>query len=80
VFSYRGSPSWLLITVDAAHRAGMREAELTTDDGTQTALRWFHLDRSGSSGGGIPADLHQIAALRLLPGPGGEPLVARFSS
>jgi hypothetical protein len=78
VFSYLGSPSWLLITVNATHRADLQAAELVMDDGRQVPLRWFHLDRSGSSGGGVPVDPHHISVLRLLPGPGGEPVVARF--
>jgi hypothetical protein len=80
VFSYQGNPDWLLITVDPAHRADLRSAELVTDEGTQVPLGWFHLDASGSSGGGIPLDPHQVSVLRLLPGAGGEPLVARFGS
>jgi hypothetical protein len=79
VFSYHGSPSWILITVDPAHREGLRTAELVTDDGTQLPLRWFSLDRTGSSGGGIPIDPQRVSVLRLLPGGGGTPLVARFA-
>jgi hypothetical protein len=78
VFSYEGSPSWVLITVDPADRAGLRSAELVTDDGTQVPLRWFHLDASGSSGGGIPVDPKRVSVLRLSSASGGEPLVARF--
>jgi hypothetical protein len=80
VFSYQGAPSWLLITVDPAHRADLRGAELVMDDGRQVPLNWFHLDPSGSSGGGIPVDPHHVSVLRLLPGSGGQPLVARFAS
>lgn len=80
VFSYEGAPSWLLITVDPAHRADLRGAELVMDDGRQVPLNWFHLDPSGSSGGGIPVDPHHVSVLRLLPGSGGQPLVARFAS
>jgi hypothetical protein len=80
VFSYQGEPSWLLITVDPAHRADLRSAELVMDDGSQVHLNWFHLDPSGSSGGGIPVDPHNVSVLRLLPAPGGQPLVARFAS
>jgi hypothetical protein len=79
VFSYQGAPSWLLITVDQGHRADLRGAELVMDDGRQVHLNWFHLDPSGSSGGGIPVDPHQVSVLRLLPATGGEPLVARFT-
>ena len=79
VFSYQGAPSWLLITVDQGHRADLRGAELVMDDGRQVHLNWFHLDPSGSSGGGIPVDPHQVSVLRLLPATGGEPLVAHFT-
>jgi Putative zinc-finger len=77
VFSYVGSPDWLLITVDPGHR-DMRGAELVLDDGSQTPLRWFRLDGSGTSGGALTVDPHEMSVLRLLPAPGGEPLVARF--
>jgi Putative zinc-finger len=80
VFSYVGSPSWLLITVDGAHRADPRAAHLVMDDGRRVPLRWFHLDSSGASGGALPVDAHDLSVLRLLPAPGGEPLVARFGS
>lgn len=79
VFSYQGAPNWLLITVDPAHRADLRSAQLVMDDGRQVPLNWFHLDPSGSSGGGIPVDPHHVVVLRLLPGAGGDPLVAHFS-
>jgi hypothetical protein len=78
-FSYQGNPDWLLITVDPAHRADIRSAELVTDDGSRVPLGWFHLDSSGSSGGGIPVDPHNVSVLRLQPA-GGEPLVAHFGS
>jgi hypothetical protein len=80
VFSYQGAPNWLLITVDPAHRADLKDATLVLDDGSQVKLNWFHLDASGSSGGGLPVDPHRVAVLRLLPGTGGQPLVAHFSS
>jgi hypothetical protein len=80
VFSYQGAPSWILITVDPADRADLRRAQLVMDDGRQIPLNWFQLDLSGSSGGGIPVNPHSVSVLRLLPGAGGEPLVAHFSS
>jgi hypothetical protein len=80
VFSYQGRPNWLLITVDPADRADLQNARLVMNDGSEILLRWFHLDASGSSGGGIPVDPHSVSVLRLLPGTGGEPLVARFTS
>ncbi len=54
VFSYKGAPNWLVVTVDPAHRADAQSAELVMNDGRQVPLQWFHLDRTGSSGGGIP--------------------------
>jgi hypothetical protein len=78
-FSYKGAPNWLVITVDSAHRASAQTAELVMNDGRQLPLGWFHLDPSGSSGGGIPVDPHDVQFLRLSPGSGGEPLVAHFT-
>jgi hypothetical protein len=78
VFSYEGAPNWVQITVDPAHRADLSAAQLVLDDGRQVPLNWFHLDPTGSSGGGIPVDPHQVSVLRLLPGADGEPLVAHF--
>jgi hypothetical protein len=80
IFSYQGSPSWMLITVDTGNRSGLQGAQLVMNDGSQVPLNWFHLDPSGSSGGGIPVNPHDISVLRLLPAPGGQPLVARFAS
>jgi len=80
VFSYQGAPNWLLITVDPTHRADLSRAELVMDDGSTRTLNWFQLDPSGSSGGGIPVDPHHVSVLRLLPGAGGQPLIAHFTS
>jgi hypothetical protein len=79
VFSYQGAPNWIQITVDPAHRADLRTAKLVLDDGSQRRLDWFHLDPTGSSGGGIPVNPHDVQVLRLLPGAGGQPLVAHFA-
>jgi hypothetical protein len=80
VFSYKGRPNWLVITVDPAHRADLNSAQLVMDDGSRVPLSWFHLDSSGSSGGGIPVDPDNVSVLRLLPGAGDQPLVAHFTS
>jgi hypothetical protein len=79
VFSYQGSPNWIQITVDPGRRADLQSAELVMNDGRQMQLNWFHLDPTGSSGGGIPVDPHDVSFLRLLPGSGGEPVVAHFT-
>ena len=78
VFSYQGSPSWVLITVDPGHRQDLKSAEFVMNDGRRVPLGWFHLDSSGSSGGGIPVDPHNVSVLRLLPG-AGQPLVAHLT-
>ena len=80
VFSYKGSPSWVLVNVDPAHRSALKGADLVTDDGTRVRLNWFNLDSSGSSGGSIPVDPDRVSVLRLEPGQGGVPLVANFTS
>ena len=79
VFSYRGSPSWALITIDPGHRQTFQSAELVMNDGRQVPLSWFHPDSSGSSGGGIPVNPQNVSVLRLLPAPGGQPLIAHFN-
>jgi hypothetical protein len=79
VFSYQGSPDWIQINVDQGHRAGLSSAELVLNDGRQIPLHWFRLDPTGSSGGGIPVNPHDVSFLRLGPGTGGEPLVAHFT-
>jgi hypothetical protein len=80
VFSYKGSPSWVLVNVDPAKRPGLKGAELVTDDGTRIPLGWFNLDASGSSGGSIPVDPDHVTVLRLEASGGGAPLIAHFSN
>jgi hypothetical protein len=65
-FGYEGSPSWLLLTVNPAHRDAVKRAELVTRDGRTIPLRSFDLDRSGSWGGAIPVKLYKVASIRLL--------------
>jgi hypothetical protein len=77
VFGYEGDPSWLMVIVDPADRAGIRGAELVLDDGQRVALPSFALDpANGSWGGAIPVPLDRVSVVRLLPEQG-EPLVAR---
>jgi len=78
VFSYEGSPSWVLITVGAQYRAGLTAAKLVMDDGSQVPLQWFHLDAGGGSGGAIPVDPQHVSVLRLAAGNGAQVLVAKF--
>ena len=76
-FAYQGSPSWMLVVVDPAHRAAVTGAELVTVDGDRIRLRSFALDpANGSWGGALPVDLHEVAVIRVLAA--GEPLIAKL--
>jgi hypothetical protein len=79
VFGYQGSPSWLLVTVDPAHRGMVTSGELVTKDGRTIPLRSLELDRrDGSWGGAIPVNLYDVASIRLLGERPGEVLEASF--
>jgi hypothetical protein len=75
-FGYEGTPSWLLLTVDPAHRGDVETGELVTRGGRTIPLRSFALDRRGSWGGAIPVKLSQVASIRLLGDRPGEVLQA----
>jgi putative zinc finger protein len=77
-FGYEGSPSWVLVTVDAGRRDGLARGELVTRDGRTIALPKLELDRNGSWGGAIPVNLYKVASIRLLGDSPGETLEASF--
>jgi hypothetical protein len=77
-FGYEGSPSWLLLTVDPAHRDTVETGELVTKDRRTIPLPSLRLDRRGSWGGAIPVKLYQVASIRLLGDSPGEILQASF--
>jgi Putative zinc-finger len=77
-FGYEGSPSWLLLTVDAGHRDAVKRAELVTRDGRTIPLRSLGLDSEGSWGGAIPVSLYDVASVRLLGARHGDVLRASF--
>ena len=77
-FGYEGSPSWVLVTVDAGHRDAVTRAELVTRDGRTVALPRLELDRNGSWGGAIPVNLYKVASIRLLGKTPGQTLEAGF--
>jgi hypothetical protein len=79
VFGYQGSPSWLFVTVEPAHRDTVTSGELVTTDRRTIPLRSFELDRRGSWGGAIPLDLSELASIRLLGERPGEVLQASLS-
>jgi hypothetical protein len=78
-FGYEGSPSWLLLTVEPAHRDAVTSGELVTKDGRKIALPSLELDRKGSWGGALPVNLYKVASIRLLGEHPGEILQASFT-
>ena len=66
-FGYQGSPSWVMVVVDPAHRDQVVRGELVTVSGRQAPLRSLRLDpRTGTWGGAIPVDLHRVKSIRLI--------------
>jgi hypothetical protein len=65
-FTYQGKPSWVLVTVDRAHRGQVSMGEIVTRSGRRLPLRGFRLRPDGTWGGGVPVDVHQVASVRLL--------------
>lgn len=78
VFGYQGSPSWLFVTVDPAHRHVVTSGELVTRDRRTIPLPSLELDRRGSWGAALPVDLSKVASIRLLGEGPGEALQASF--
>jgi hypothetical protein len=77
-FGYQGSPSWLFLTVNPAHRGDVQSAELVTKDGRTVTIPELRLDRSGTWGGAIPVDLYSVQSVRLLGNNPGDVLQASF--
>jgi hypothetical protein len=77
-FGYQGSPSWVLLTVNPAHRDAVTSGELLTKDGRTIALPSLEFDRNGSWGGAIPVKLYMVKSIRLLGDGPGEILQASF--
>jgi hypothetical protein len=66
VFGYEGSPSWLFVTVGAAHRDAVTSAELVTTGGRTIPAPSLELDSRGGWGWALPVDLSKVASVRLL--------------
>lgn len=75
-FSYEGNPSWIVLTVDPGHRAGVASGEVVTRAGRAVRLPGFRLRSDGTWGGGIPVNLREVASIRLLGRRPGEVLQA----
>lgn len=75
LFAYRGSPSWILVTVEPPYRAAATRAELVVRSGRRIPLASFRLT-SGAWGGSLPVDLGDVAAVHLVGEDGRSVLVA----
>ena len=64
VFAYRGSPSWILITVTPPHRASIARAEIVDRSGRRIPLTSFRLV-NGTWGGSLPVDYREVVAVHL---------------
>jgi hypothetical protein len=77
-FGYQGEPSWLFVTVEPEHRAGVRGAEIITEQGARVPLPGFRLHpATGSWGRELPVELWSVSMVRLRLA-GGEALAAEF--
>jgi hypothetical protein len=77
VFVYRGSPSWLVVTVDAGHRDAVRRAEVVGADGTRTPIPRFD-PAAGTWGGELPRRVSAVSAVHLVDAAGRPVLVAEW--
>jgi hypothetical protein len=77
LFRYRGSPSWLLVTVRSEYRTEIERAELVVRDGRRIPLASFGL-AEGVWGGSIPVELADVVAVHLVGADGRSVLVAKL--
>jgi hypothetical protein len=75
VFLYRGSPSWMVVTVAPPYRAAARRAELVAVGGRRVPLTRYRLG-DGAWGGAVPLDLRRLAAVHLVGSDGRSVLEA----
>jgi hypothetical protein len=79
VYAYRGTPSWIFVYVDTAHRRTAYSVELAMTSGKRVPLPSFRIDpATGSAGEAIPVDIHRVAAVRLVGSTRGDVLDARL--
>ena len=77
VFGYAGSPSWLLVLVDATSGTGRWDVELRTAKGRRLRLGSFRVDRGrGSFGRALPVPLHEVARVSVSERTGRRQLTA----
>jgi hypothetical protein len=77
---YKGSPSWLVVTVDGAAPARERiaRAEIVSRSGRRVPLRGFRLT-AGVWGGALPIPFDQVASVQLLS-ENGRSLLAAYAT
>lgn len=79
VYAYRGTPSWIFVYVDTAHRSTRYTAELALTSGRRVPLPSLRIDpATGSAGEAIPIDIHDVAAVRVVGSTRGDVLEARL--
>lgn len=79
VFAYRGSPSWITITVAPEHRDAVEGAELVDRDGRRIPLTSFRLV-DGVWGGALPVGLESATAVHLVGEDGRSLLIAELGN
>jgi Putative zinc-finger len=77
IFTYRGAPSWIVVTVSPPYRGSLERAELVDRGGRRIPLTSFQL-ADGAWGGSIPLDLREVAAVHLIGADGRSVLVAEL--
>jgi hypothetical protein len=77
LFTYRGSPSWILVTVPEALDGAVSGAEVVDRAGKRIPIQPFRLV-DGVWGGALPVDLSNVAAVHLLGRDGRTELTAQL--
>jgi hypothetical protein len=77
VYAYRGSPSWLFVYLDPAHRGGRYRPELALRSGRRVPVPSLRIDPATGSGGQvIGVDPRDVATVRLVGAAPGDVLEA----
>jgi hypothetical protein len=79
VYAYRGSPSWIFVYLDRAHRSGRYRPELALTSGRRVPLPDLRIDPATGSGGQVlDVDLRDVASVRLVGTAPGDVLDANL--
>ena len=66
VFEYRGSPSWVVITLGRRHLSGGWGCQVVTRDGRRVKAGWWKAERDNPSWSTtVPVDLRDVSELRV---------------